>query len=85
MTGGYAFTDIKSQGQTMGTIVINLRDTPTGKISPFTVYVVLSGSQGGDTICLLSDFDENLFKQHPSTDLALKMERLHNLAQQSLS
>jgi len=35
LTGGYTFTDIKSQGQTMGAVVIDIRDTPTGKISPF--------------------------------------------------
>jgi ATP-dependent exoDNAse (exonuclease V) alpha subunit len=83
MTGGYAFTDIKSQGQTMGTVVIDLRDTPTGKMSPFTAYVVLSRSRGRDTIRLLSDFDETLFQRHPNADLALEMERLQAMARQS--
>lgn len=35
LTGGYAFTDIKSQGQTIEVLIADLRDTPTGKISPF--------------------------------------------------
>jgi len=80
ITGGYAFTDIKSQGQTMGTIVIDLRDTPTGKISPFSAYVALSRSRGRDSIRLLSDFDDQLFKTHPNADLAIEMQRLETLA-----
>lgn len=30
LTGGYAFTDIKAQGQTIQVVVIDLRNTPTG-------------------------------------------------------
>jgi ATP-dependent exoDNAse (exonuclease V) alpha subunit len=80
LTGGYAFTDIKAQGQTMGTVLIDLRDTPTGKISPFSAYVALSRSRGRDTIRLLSDFDDKLFKTHPNADLAIEMQRLESLA-----
>jgi ATP-dependent exoDNAse (exonuclease V) alpha subunit len=80
ITGGYTFTDIKSQGQTMGAVVIDIRDTPSGKISPFTAYVALSRSRGRATIRPLSDFDENLLKRHPNADLAIEMERLHALA-----
>ena len=64
----------------MGTIVIDLRDTPTGKISPFSVYVALSRSRGRDSIRLLSDFDDQLFKTHPNADLAIEMQRLETLA-----
>jgi hypothetical protein len=46
----------------MGAITIDLRDTPTGKISPFSAYVALSRSRGRKTIRLLSDFDKKLFK-----------------------
>jgi hypothetical protein len=80
MTGGYAFTDIKAQGQTMGPILIDLRTPPTGQISPFSAYVALSHSRGRDTIHLLTDFDEKLFKTHPNADLAIEMERLEFLA-----
>jgi len=80
VTGGYAFTDIKAQGQTMGPILIDLRTPPTGQISPFSAYVALSRSRGRDTIHLLTDFDEKLFKTHPNTDLAIEMERLEILA-----
>ena len=80
VTGGCALTDIKSQGQTMGPIVVDLRNPPTGQISPFSAYVALSHSQGRNSICLLSDFDEKLFKSHPSADLAIEMEHLEALA-----
>ena len=80
MTGGYAFTDIKSQGQTMGPILIDLRAPPTGQISPFSAYVALSRSRGRDDIRLLTDFDDKLFMTHPDADLAIEMERLEALA-----
>ena len=80
MTGGYAFTDIKSQGQMMGPILIDLRAPPTGQISPFSAYVALSRSRGRDNICLLTDFDNKLFTTHPDADLAIEMERLEALA-----
>jgi hypothetical protein len=80
LTGGYAFTDIKSQGQTIEVLVADLRDTPTGKISSFSAYVTLSRSRGRDSIRLLSDFDEKLFRTHPSADLEAEMQRLSLLA-----
>jgi len=76
LTGGYAFTDIKAQGQTIEVVVIDLRDTPTGRISPFSVYVALSRSKGRETIRLLTDFNIELLKTHPNEDLAVEMERL---------
>jgi len=42
LTAAYALTDIKSQGQTMDPVVVDLRDLPSGKISPFSAYVALS-------------------------------------------
>jgi ATP-dependent exoDNAse (exonuclease V) alpha subunit len=80
LTAAYALTDIKSQGQTLGTIFVDLRQPPSGKISPFSVYVALSRSRGRDSIRLIGNFDETLFKTHPNYDLALEMERLHGLA-----
>ena len=84
LTGGYAFTDIKSQGQTIEVVIIDLRNTPSGKISPFSVYVALSRSRGRKTIRLLTDFDENLLKTHPNQDLAIEMERLGLLGAKTL-
>ena len=80
LTGGYAFTDIKSQGQTIEYLIVDLRNTPTGKISPFSAYVALSRSRGRGTIRLLSDFDDTLFRTHPNADLEAEMQRLRILA-----
>ena len=63
----------------MAPIIIDLQDTPTGKFSPFSAYA-LSRSHGRDTIRLLSDFDDKLFKTHPSADLAIEMQRFEALA-----
>jgi ATP-dependent exoDNAse (exonuclease V) alpha subunit len=79
MTAGYAFTDYKSQGQTIEYVVIDLTRPPTGSLSPFSAYVTLSRSRGRDTIRLLRDFDANLFQKHPSEALRWDMRRLETL------
>ena len=79
MTAGYAFTDYKSQGQTIEYVIIDIGKPPTGTLSPFSVYVALSRSRGRDTIRLLRDFDNNLFQNHPSESLRTEMERLEQL------
>ena len=76
MTAGYTFTDYKSQGQTIEYVIIDIGRPPTGSLSPFSVYVVLSRSRGRDTIRLLRDFDPNLFQNHPSEALRQDMKRL---------
>jgi len=75
MTAGYAFTDYKSQGQTIEYVIIDIGKPPTGTLSPFSVYVALSRSRGRDTIRLLRDFDVNLFQNHPSEALRTEMKR----------
>jgi ATP-dependent exoDNAse (exonuclease V) alpha subunit len=79
MTAGYAFTDYKSQGQTIEYVVIDLARPPTGSLSPFSAYVALSRSRGRDTIRLLRDLDANLFQNHPSEALRWDMRRLETL------
>ena len=79
ITAGYAFTDYKSQGQTIEYVIIDIGKPPSGKISPFSIYVALSRSRGRDTIRLLRDFDDKLFTQHPSEDLRKEMLRLERL------
>ena len=79
MTAGYAFTDYKSQGQTIEYVIIDIGKPPTGSLSPFSVYVALSRSRGRDTIRLLRDFDVNLFQNHPSEALRTEMMRLEGL------
>jgi hypothetical protein len=46
MTPGYAFTDYKSQGQTIEYAIIDIGKPPTGLLSAFSVYVALSRSKG---------------------------------------
>ncbi|KAF8803428.1 hypothetical protein BYT27DRAFT_7226051 [Phlegmacium glaucopus] len=68
---GYAFTDYKSQGQTMECVIVDISRPPSGKLSPFSVYVALSRSRGRKTIRILRDFDPALFMHHPSEDLRM--------------
>jgi len=79
VTAGYAFTDYKSQGQTIEYVIIDIGKPPTGTLSPFSAYVALSRSRGRDTIRLLRDFDDNLFQNHPSEALRKEMIRLEAL------
>jgi PIF1-like helicase len=83
MTAGYAFTDYKSQGQTIEYVIIDIGRPPTGSSSPFSVYVALSRSRGRDTIRLLRDFDPNLFQNHPSEALREDMRRLQKLNEET--
>ena len=53
ITPGYAFTDYKSQGQTIENVIIDIGKPPSGKLSPFGTCVSLSRSRGRDTIRLL--------------------------------
>ncbi len=76
ITGGYAFTDYKSQGQTIEHVIVDIGRPPSGKLSPFGAYVALSRSRGRDTIRLLREFDEELFQHHPSEHLHKDMLRL---------
>ena len=65
MTPAYAFTDFKSQGQTLVAIFVDLAPPPKSGLSPFSAYVALSRSRGRDNIRLLRDFDDELFTNHP--------------------
>jgi hypothetical protein len=64
VTGAYAFTDYRSQGQTIPYVIIDIGKVPTGgSLNLFNLYVALSRSRGQDTIRLLRDFDDNMFKK----------------------
>ncbi|KAI9463712.1 hypothetical protein BJY52DRAFT_1115305, partial [Lactarius psammicola] len=79
ITPAYAYTDCKSQGQTMNCVLIDLARPPSGSLSGFNAYVALSRSRGRATIRLLRDFDEKLFTTHPSERLRKEDERLDAL------
>jgi ATP-dependent exoDNAse (exonuclease V) alpha subunit len=76
VTGGYAFTDYRSQGQTLPAVIVDLAQPPTGKLTPFGAYVALSRSKGRDTIRLLREFDDKIFTTHPSESLRVENLRL---------
>lgn len=79
LTSAYAFTDYRSQGQTMNAAIVDIGRPPTGKITPFNAYVALSRSSGRDTIRLLRNFDETLFTNVPCHKLAAEDKRLQKL------
>ena len=65
ITAAYAFTDYRSQGQTLPYVIIDIAKPPTRKSSLFNLYVALSRSSGRQTIRLLRDFDEQIFRSPP--------------------
>ena len=79
LTLAYAFTDYRSQGQTLQPVMIDIGSPPHGHLTPFNVYVTLSRGTSRDNIRLLRDFDETLLQQHPSEFLRLEDERLEEL------
>jgi ATP-dependent exoDNAse (exonuclease V) alpha subunit len=79
----YAFTDYKSQGQTMEYVIVDISKPPSGSLSPFSAYVALSRSRGRRSIRILREFDPALFMHHPSDDLRRDMERLERLDEQT--
>ncbi len=83
ITAGYAFTDYKSQGQTIEYVIIDLAPPPSGQTSPFSTYVALSRSRGRDTIRILREFEKDTFLNHPSEHLRKEMDRLETMSRRS--
>lgn len=65
LTASYAFTDMRSQGQTISHVIVDIGGPSGGRMTTFNAYVALSRSLGRDTIRLLRDFDERLFTELP--------------------
>ena len=68
ITAGYAFTDYKSQGQTIECVIVDLGKPPWEALTAFNTYVALSRSCGCGTIRLLQDFKDKLFTMHLSEE-----------------
>ena len=79
ITGAYAFTDYRAQGQTIPYVVVDIATPPTSGLSLFNLYVALSRSSGRDTIRLLRDFDDDTFLQAHVPELLEEDERLEEL------
>ena len=83
LTCAYAFTDQKSQGQTLGNVIVDIGKTSRFPVDQFGAYVALSRSRGRHKIRLLREFEEKLFTKHPSEDLRAEDERLQRLVQET--
>ncbi len=80
ITCAYAFTDYRSQGQTIPTVVVDIKSPPgPQKLSLFNLYVALSRSSGRQTIRLLRDFDDSELLQRHDTELLNEDLRLDEL------
>jgi len=80
ITPAYAFTDYKSQGQTIPVLYLDIADPPRGRLHPFNAYVALSRGKGRSSIRLLRGFDDALFTNHPSDKLRVADVRFAMLA-----
>jgi ATP-dependent exoDNAse (exonuclease V) alpha subunit len=76
LTPAYAFTDFKSQGQTIENVIVDLAKPPSGNLTGFNAYISLSRSRRRNNIRLLQDFDERLFTVHPNEHLRREDARL---------
>ncbi|KAG2099649.1 hypothetical protein BD769DRAFT_1368344 [Suillus cothurnatus] len=45
MTAAYAFTDYRSQGQTIPYVLVDIATPPTGGLNLFNLYVALSRTE----------------------------------------
>ena len=79
MTAAYAFTDYRSQGQTIPYVLVDIATPLTGGLNLFNLYVALSRSSGQSTIRLLRDFDEKLFQMSHKPELITEDDRLEEL------
>ncbi|KIM54526.1 hypothetical protein SCLCIDRAFT_1221915, partial [Scleroderma citrinum Foug A] len=72
VTPAYAFTDYRSQGQT-------IPHSAHRGLSLFNLYVALSRSSGRSTVRLLRDFDAKVFLAAHSAELIAEDDRLREL------
>ncbi|KIL70018.1 hypothetical protein M378DRAFT_57267, partial [Amanita muscaria Koide BX008] len=79
ITAAYAFTDYRSQGQTLPYVLVDLATPPFGSLSLFNLYVALSRSSGRASIQLLRDFDPKVFQQSHDLNLLAEDDRLERL------
>lgn len=77
ITPAYAFTDYRSQGQTISSAIIDIADPPTGRgLTSHNLYVALSRCSGRDNIRILRNFDHSILKKPLEFDLMEEDNRL---------
>lgn len=79
ITAAYAFTDYRAQGQTIKNVIVDIAKPPWGTLTIFNLYVELSRSSGRDTIRLLRDFPNELFRKPLPEELVDEDYRLRVL------
>jgi hypothetical protein len=79
LTPAYAFTDYRSQGQTLPYVIIDLATPPSGGLTPFNAYVALSRSESRENARLLWNFDNKLFTSPADVNLVKEDTRLEEL------
>lgn len=79
MTLAYAFTDYRSQGQTIRFVIVDIARPPTGSLSLFHMYVALSRSSGRGTIRLLRKPDKEVLRGGHSPELLAEDDRLKEM------
>ncbi|KAF9471179.1 hypothetical protein BDN70DRAFT_820350 [Pholiota conissans] len=80
MTLAWAFTDYRSQGQTLPFVIIDIATPPSGKpLTLFDLYIALSRSRRRANIRILRDFDESIFFSSHDSYLADEDSRLQRL------
>ncbi|KAI6031252.1 hypothetical protein PISMIDRAFT_124405, partial [Pisolithus microcarpus 441] len=62
--------------QTLPCVIVDIATPPSGGLNLFNLYVALSRSSGRSHICLLRDFDENIFQKSHSNELLSEDDRL---------
>ena len=85
LTLAYAFTDYRSQGQTLQPVIVDIGPPPHGYLTAFNIYIALSRGTGQNNIWLLRGFDKNLLQQHPCEFLRLEdncLERLNEMTKE---
>jgi ATP-dependent exoDNAse (exonuclease V) alpha subunit len=85
LTAAYAFTDYRSQGQTIIVLLVNIATPPTGGLSLFDLYVALSRSSGRDTIRQLRDFDDKVLQRSHNPNLIAEDNRVEELDEETLA
>jgi ATP-dependent exoDNAse (exonuclease V) alpha subunit len=79
LTPAYALTDYWSQGVTIPYVILDIAPPPTGTLNLFNLYVALSRSCGRNTIQLLRDFDDEMFRKPHNVELIAEDGRLKEL------
>ncbi len=83
ITGAYAFTDYRSQEQTISQAIIDIAPPPKGSLNLFNLYVALSRCPDRQHVRLLRDFKEEMLLKKHDESLMREDERLEYMDKQT--